>query len=144
MALDPATRANGCLQMIPGTQHAPIATHVLYDDSIHGEIPHETVDAWKREYGGVGGVHHIELQPGDMVCWHSSVAHYSPPNTSENGRIGIAGVYTTPQHVGEHSRFRTYQWCMKGGEVMEAFPPEPYRIGDGKTLPLPEFPKAAA
>ena len=74
MALDPAKRENGCLQFIPGSHKTEIVEHVLYDDSIHGELPRERVAALKAERG----VEHIELAPGDVVCWHSSMWHYSP------------------------------------------------------------------
>ena len=74
MALDPATRQNACLQFVPGSHAAEIVQHVLYDDSIHAELPRDRVDEMlaRRE------VEHIELQPGDVVCWHSSLWHYSP------------------------------------------------------------------
>ena len=71
--------------------------HVIYDDSVHCELPAERV----RELIERNGVVHIELAPGDCVCWHDSMWHYSPPNLSDKGRIGIAGVYTTPNQVRE-------------------------------------------
>ena len=43
MALDPAKRENGCLQFIPGSHKTEIVEHVLYADSIHGELPRERV-----------------------------------------------------------------------------------------------------
>ena len=60
MALDPAKRENGCLQFIPGSHKTEIVEHVLYADSIHGELPRERVAALKAERG----VEHIELAPG--------------------------------------------------------------------------------
>lgn len=133
MALDPATRANGCLQFVPGTHKGEIVPHVLYPDSIHGELPRARV----RQAVARHGVHHIELAPGDVVFWHSSLWHYSPPNLSEQGRIGIAGVYTTPALV-ERSKpfFPNLYWVMKDGERCTAFPPEPYPL----TRPLEKPP----
>ena len=57
MALDQAKRENGCLQFIPGSHKTEIVEHVLYADSIHGELPRERVAALKAERG----VEHIEL-----------------------------------------------------------------------------------
>jgi hypothetical protein len=125
MALDPATRANGCLQFIPGSHQTEIVTHVLYEDSIHGELPRERVRTMVEQHG----VHHIELAPGDAVCWHSSLWHYSPPNHSEQSRIGIAGVYTTPEIV---ERGKPYWpnllWALRRGQRCAQFPPDVYPL----------------
>lgn len=124
MALDPATRANGCLQMIPSSHQTEIVPHVLYADSIHGELPRERVTEMIEQHD----VHHIELESGDVVCWHSNMWHYSPPNTSDQGRIAIAGVYTNPQITTKRYFAGDYYWAMKGGEACEAFPPEVYPL----------------
>ena len=119
MALDPATIENGCLQMIPGSYKTEIVRHVLYEDSIHGELPKERVEEMIDTYG----VEHIELQPGSVVVWHSSAWHYSPPNTSDKGRIAIAGVMSSPDIV-ENGRSGDvgYKWLMRDGQVMPDFP----------------------
>ncbi len=137
MALDPATRANGCLQFIPGSHKTEIMPHVLYEDSIHGEIPRERV----REMIDRHGVEHIELEPGDIVCWHSSLWHYSPPNTSDQGRIAIAGVYTNPDII-TVCYWADFLWVMKKGEQCMQFPPEPYQME--KSPPAVPFPKLKA
>ena len=65
MALDPATKENGCLQFIPAS-HQPqlreraVVQHVTYSDSVHCELPVDTTAALIAERG----VEHIELQPG--------------------------------------------------------------------------------
>ena len=125
MALDPATIENGCLQMIPGSYKTEIVPHVMYPDSVHGELPHERVEEMTDTFG----IERIELQPGSIVVWHSSAWHYSPPNTSEMGRIAIAGVMSSPDIV-ENGRSNDvgYKWMMKGGEVMTDFPAKEYRM----------------
>jgi hypothetical protein len=125
MALDPATRANGCLQFISGSHQTEIVPHVLYPDSIHGELPRERVRMMIERCG----VHHIELEPGDVVFWHSSLWHYSPPNTSDQGRIGIAGVYTTPEIVDRGKPYwSNLLWTLQGGLPCTQFPPESYQL----------------
>ena len=125
MALDPSTMENGCLQMIPGSFQTEIVPHVLYEDSIHGELPKERVEEMTDTYG----IEHIELQPGSLVVWHSSAWHYSPPNTSEKGRIAIAGVYSSPDIVeGGRSNNVGYKWLMKNGEVLPDFPGKEYTM----------------
>ena len=119
MALDPATTQNGCLQFIPGSHKLGIFPHILYDDSIHPELPREEV----RQLIADRGVEHCELDSGDVVCWHSSICHYSPPNPSPRGRIAIAGVYSTPQIT----RRRNYPGHSIGCFAMASCPPPSHR-----------------
>ncbi len=131
IAIDPATRENGCMQFVPGTHTGPIHQHVMASPkSIHAELPPEVV----REAIGKHGLHYIEAQPGDMVCWHSSLFHYSPANPSDHGRIAIAGVFTTPSIADRSKQPRTFLWCMKQGRINTAFPPEPYVVGGDKMV----------
>ena len=124
MALDPATIENGCLQMIPGSYQTEIVEHVFYEDSIHRQLPDERVEEMIDTYG----IEHIELEPGSVVVWHSSAWHYSPPNTSDKGRIAIAGVMSSPSIVenGRSGHKIDYKWLMRGGKVVAAFPAESY------------------
>ena len=82
------------MQFIPGSHKTEILELVLYPDSIHGELPRKAVHEMIEKHGA----HHIELAPGDVVFWHSSMWHYSPPNRSEKSRIAIAGVWTNPEN----------------------------------------------
>lgn len=139
MALDPATRENGCLQCIPGSHRTEIVPHVLYEDSIHGELPRARV----REMIDRCGVEHIELQPGDAVCWHSSLWHYSPVNRSSRGRIGIAGVYTTPHHVARSPcSWGSLPWVVRDGQAHTAFPVEEFEVSKEGKEPAPPFARA--
>ena len=83
-ALDPATKENGCLQVIPSSHTGEVIDHILYDDGLHPELPRELVQDVK--------VDHIELEPGDAIVWHAHLWHYSPPNESDQNRLGIAQV----------------------------------------------------
>jgi hypothetical protein len=138
MALDPATRENGCLQFVPGSHKGEIVPHVKYDDGIHAELPRDIVQKTlaKRE------VVHIEAEPGDVVCWHSSLWHYSPPNPSPQSRIAIAGVWSNPQISGNFIR-PLNRWGMKDGVPCTEFPPAPVEI-EGGVPHQPEPHKKAA
>ena len=126
MALDPATRQNGCLQFIPGSHKGPIVPHVLYEDSLHAELPRHLVQGMIEKHG----LAHIEADPGDVVCWHSSLWHYSPPNPSPKSRIAIAGVWSNPRINNGLNRPLT-RWAMKGGQICSAFPPESAEFAEG-------------
>lgn len=120
MALDPATTENGCLQFIPGSHRGEIWPHVLYPDSIHGELPRARV----QELMASHGLEQMELDSGDVVCWHSSVCHYSPPNPSPHGRMAIAGVYSSRRITRQRQFAAPYYWILRQGELVRAFPPE--------------------
>ena len=121
MPLEPATRENGCMQFIPHSHKTEIIEHVLYSDSIHGELPREQVQTMIEKHG----VRHIELDTGDTVFWHSNMWHYSPPNRSEKSRVAVAGVWTNPEIVKTSKRFwGHFRWVMKNGETCTQFPPE--------------------
>jgi ectoine hydroxylase-related dioxygenase (phytanoyl-CoA dioxygenase family) len=137
--LEPATRENGCMQFIPGSHKTEIVEHVLYPDSIHGELPREAVQEMIEKHG----IHHIELDPGDVVIWHSSMWHYSPPNKSEKSRIAVAGVYTNLKIAKTSKRFwHNFRWVMKRGEVCKQFPPEAIPVEDDATEKPKPFPPA--
>lgn len=123
--LEPATQENGCMQFIPKSHKTEIVEHVLYSDSIHGELPHERVEEMIRK----NGVHHIELDTGDVVFWHSNMWHYSPPNTSDKSRIAVAGVWTNPEIMSKRKRgIQNCYLVMKNGKVCRQFPPESITI----------------
>ena len=134
--LEPATRENGCMQFIPGSHKTEILELVLYPDSIHGELPRKAVHEMIEKHGA----HHIELAPGDVVFWHSSMWHYSPPNRSEKSRIAIAGVWTNPEIDKKSKRFfPNAKWGMMNGEVCTQFPPEAIPRGNRTNEPLKPF-----
>ncbi len=113
MAIDAATRDNGCLQFVPGSHKGPVIPHIQYEDGVHPELPREACRDLK--------VVHVELQPGDVVFWHSNMWHYSPPNYSDKRRIGIGAVMINPQQIPqmntEHNK--ALPWVMLRGQRCE-------------------------
>jgi ectoine hydroxylase-related dioxygenase (phytanoyl-CoA dioxygenase family) len=142
MAVDPATRMNGCMQFIPGTHRLPIETHGVYSNSIHREIRRERVQECIDRHG----LEHIELAPGCAVVWHSNLYHYSPPNTSDHGRIAVAGVYTTPELAGQNAMHRRNFVVMENGKICTQFPATPYAstLEPIRMPPAPSFEEPAA
>ncbi len=139
VALEPATRENGCMQFIPGSHITGIMDLVLYPDSIHGELPRKHVQKMIEKHG----VHHIELGTGDAVFWHSNMWHYSPPNQSEKSRIAVSGVYTNPELYKQNTRlFPQSKWGMKQGKIWTQFPPEPIPKWIENNKPFKPFPPA--
>lgn len=122
LAVDPATKENGCLQFIPGTHRTDVITHVKYPDQVHGELPRKLVERTIAEHG----VKHIELAPGDCVVWHSHLWHFSPPNTSDQRRIGAGAVWINPQQAGQ-LRMKRFVKAIDQGRAC-SFPPEPVEL----------------
>jgi hypothetical protein len=59
LAVDAATRANGCMQFVAGSHTGPIVAHVEYEDSLHPELPRDQCMALT--------VDQVELAPEDAV-----------------------------------------------------------------------------
>ncbi len=111
MAIDKADQTNGCLQVSPGTHKGPVVSHMRYDDSIHPELPRDQVQNLT--------VHHIELEAGDAIVWHAHLWHYSPINTSDRNRLGIAQV-TLSQEDALAVEFTHLPALLKEGEGQAA------------------------
>ena len=88
LAVDESTKENGCLRIIPGTQHAPI-----YQRSRREDVPNLLFSASNQravdELIERHGVVEIELNPGDVSIHHPNVVHSSEPNTSAKRRCGL-------------------------------------------------------
>lgn len=116
LAIDASTQANGCLQVVPGSHLGPILEHVEYEDSIHAELPRDRCNDLSVEY--------VELQPGDAVFWHSRLWHYSAPNRSETGRIGVGAVWVNPAQISQLTTAKRLRWAMRTGRILPHPAPE--------------------
>ena len=122
VAIDPATKENGCMQFLPASHHEGLIDHVLYEDSLHRELPRELVT-------NLEGVIDIELEPGDVVFWHSYMWHYSPPNVSDHSRIGMGAVWVDWKQA--QTSPKEYFWVMRDGVVF-TYPPEKLIVNNEK------------
>lgn len=87
-ALEPVTRENGCLVVLPGSQRGEL-------------LPHEVPD-WEHlnaAYYGVPGVGadtprvHLEMAPGDTLFFHPLLIHGSGRNRSAGFRRAISAHF---------------------------------------------------
>ena len=89
-ALEPVTRENGCLQVIPGTHKGEL-------------LEHENPDwEWLNlAYFGAKGVDgevervHLEMDPGDTVLFHPLLLHGSGRNRTQGFRRAISAHYAS-------------------------------------------------
>lgn len=84
VALDPSTRENGCLRVIPGSQNAGLVPHHRSARAegnmlrMHQELPLDMIDEAKAV--------HLELAPGEMSVHDARIFHASEGNTSDTRR----------------------------------------------------------
>ena len=76
LALDPATRDNGCVQVIPGSHHLGLLSERGHTITAEQEAEH--CSPAQREL--------LELQPGEAVLLHNWVLHASGTNPSGTSR----------------------------------------------------------
>ena len=89
IAVDHATKDNGCLQVIRGSHKLGRVDHVQRGDQT-GADP-ERVDAALRTLEKV----HVELDPGAAVIFHGNTLHRSDQNKSEHARWAFICCFNT-------------------------------------------------
>ncbi|MCK6471446.1 MAG: phytanoyl-CoA dioxygenase family protein [Planctomycetes bacterium] len=97
LAIDPATRANGCIQFVPGTHKGGLAKHehekgVSFGVYLPGYFQ-------PRE-----GALAVEMEAGDAVFFGSLVIHGSDGNRSDRDRRANTFAFTTTGDAKQHFR----------------------------------------
>jgi hypothetical protein len=92
IAVDPATRENGCMQVLKGSHHLGRIDHILTGDQA-GADP-----ARVREAEKVLSLIHVEMDPGDVLFFHANLLHRSDQNRSENPRWSIICCYNAARN----------------------------------------------
>ena len=73
LALDPATIANGCVQVIPGSHRLGLLS----------ERGHTITPEQEAEHCPQDRIVHLELQPGELVLLHNFLLHRSDRNATD-------------------------------------------------------------
>lgn len=87
IAIDPATRENGCLQVLRGSHKMGRIDHGPIGDQT-GADPERVAAASERLE-----LVHVELSPGSAVIFHGNTLHRSDANTSERNRWAFICCY---------------------------------------------------
>jgi ectoine hydroxylase-related dioxygenase (phytanoyl-CoA dioxygenase family) len=93
LALDHATRENGCLQVLRGSHHAGRVDH--------GVLPGEQVGADPKRVARMletMELVHVEMAPGDGLFFHSNVMHRSDQNRSPDRRWTVIMCYNAARN----------------------------------------------
>lgn len=103
VAVDRATRENGCLQVLAGSHKMGRIEHGRFGDQT-GADPERVQAAMERMK-----LVHCELEPGSAVIFHSNTLHCSAANTSENPRWSLICCYNAarndPYKDSHHPRY---------------------------------------
>jgi ectoine hydroxylase len=103
IAVDPATKENGCMQVIPYSHKLGRIEHVLKGEQAGADM--ERVNEILKRFPLV----HVEMEPGDALFFHSNLLHRSDQNTSENPRWSMICCYNAkgndPYKESHHPRY---------------------------------------
>jgi ectoine hydroxylase len=103
IAVDRASRENGCLQVIRGSHHLGRLEHILTGDQA-GADP-ERVERILERLELV----HVEMEPGDTLFFHANLLHRSDQNRSPNPRWSMICCYNAarnnPYKESHHPRY---------------------------------------
>jgi ectoine hydroxylase len=103
IAVDPATRANGCMQVLSGSHHMGRIDHVDIGEQRGGDP--ERVEMATQRLDLV----YCELEPGDALFFHCNVLHRSDQNRSDDRRWSMVCCYNAarndPYNDSKHSRY---------------------------------------
>jgi len=103
IAVDPATRENGCLQLLQGSHKFGRIDHGKYGDRISAD-PERTSEAIKRL-----NLVYAEMSPGDALFFHANTLHRSDANTTDKPRLSLICCYNArhndPYQDSVHPRY---------------------------------------
>lgn len=89
IAVDEATKANGCLQVLKGSHKIGRVEHGRFGQQT-GADPQRV--EWATQ---MFELVHCEMKPGEAVIFHGNTLHCSAPNTSDNSRWSLICCYNT-------------------------------------------------
>ena len=109
IAIDRATRENGCLQVLRGSHHIGRIDHGQTGDQTGADL--ERVQIALQRFERV----HVELEAGDAVFFHANLLHRSDQNRSDHPRWALICCFNTkrndPYKESRHPQYsRLEQW----------------------------------
>jgi ectoine hydroxylase-related dioxygenase (phytanoyl-CoA dioxygenase family) len=93
VALDRATRENGCLQVVRGSHHCGRIEHGVLPGEQVGADPKRVEEILKRLT-----IEYAEMEPGDGLFFHANVLHRSDQNRSPNRRWTVLFCYNAARN----------------------------------------------
>ena len=93
VALTPANKENGCLQVIRGSHKIGRVNHGFAGEQVGADMVmvNNALKTMELVYS--------ELEPGDALFFHSNILHRSEANLSENSRWSIISCYCSQSNL---------------------------------------------
>ena len=107
IAVDPATKENGCMQVLSGSRHMGRIDHILTGDQAGADLErvHEAEKVLPLVY--------VEMDPGDVLFFHANLLHRSDQNRSDKPRWAMICCYNAarndPYKEAHHPRYTPLQ-----------------------------------
>lgn len=92
IAVDPATKTNGCMQVLKGSHHMGRIDHVLTGDQAGADM--ERVQEAEKVLDRV----YVEMEPGDVFFFHANLLHRSDQNKSDKPRWSMICCYNAARN----------------------------------------------
>ena len=92
IAVDPAVRENGCMQVVEGSHELGRLDHTLTGDQAGADV--DRVNEVLKRLPLI----YVEMQPGDALFFHSNLLHRSDRNRSENPRWSMICCYNAARN----------------------------------------------
>ncbi|MBV8830202.1 MAG: phytanoyl-CoA dioxygenase family protein [Acidobacteriaceae bacterium] len=103
LAVDPATRENGCMQVLSGSHRMGRLDHILTGDQAGADLE-RVHEAEKRLL-----LVYVEMDPGDVLFFHANLLHRSDQNRSHKPRWAMICCYNAarndPYKEAHHPRY---------------------------------------
>ncbi|HMO13156.1 MAG TPA: phytanoyl-CoA dioxygenase family protein [Pirellulaceae bacterium] len=112
LAVDDSTAENGCMRVIPGTQHFELQP-MQENKNVANVLESQIDPAFVDEQAAVN----IELRAGDVSVHHPNVIHGSNANTSERRRCGLTIRYIPTSTRVTNADFFENLFLMRGTPV---------------------------
>jgi len=108
LAIDPSTRENGCLQVVPGSHKS---AYLGLSDEGDGQIMKGLTAEEELKKAGIDPdkIVWLEQEPGDIAMWSLMTVHGSLPNTSQQDRAFAISSYVNADNA------ERGEWAFKGG-----------------------------
>ncbi len=87
VAVTKATKENGCLQVLKGSHKIGRINHGTVGEQVGADVARVQIAREKHE------LVYVELNPGDVLFFHSNLLHRSDSNRSEHARFSMISAY---------------------------------------------------
>ncbi|HOY21481.1 MAG TPA: phytanoyl-CoA dioxygenase family protein, partial [Haliscomenobacter sp.] len=94
VAITEANRANGCLQVIRGSHQMGRVEHGFSGEQVGAAARYVELALKTME------LVYVELEPGDVLLFHSNLLHRSDANLSDRPRWSMISCYNRASNIG--------------------------------------------